>query len=120
MATQPEILSISPAPLLQIRDLTVEYAADGGRSLTPALHKVGLDIWAGETVGILGESGAGKSSLASTILGMLPPNSRTAGSILFQSRGLPSQDLLRLDEAPWRAVRGAKIAMSFQEPGLRL
>jgi len=64
MAMQPDVLSISPAPLLQIRDLTVEYAAGRGRSLTPALHKVGLDIWAGETVGILGESGAGKSTVA--------------------------------------------------------
>jgi len=120
MATQPNILAISPAPLLQIRDLTVEYAADSGRPLTPVLHKVGLDIWAGETVGILGESGAGKSTLASTILGLLPAESKATGSILFQRRGLPSQDLLRVDEARWRTIRGAKIAMIFQEPGLCL
>jgi oligopeptide/dipeptide ABC transporter ATP-binding protein len=117
MAMQPDI---SPAPMLQIRDLTVGYAAGSGRSLTPALHKVGLDIWAGETVGILGESGAGKSTLASTILGLLPAESNAAGSILFQSRGLPSQDLLRVDETRWRTIRGAKIAMIFQEPGLCL
>ncbi len=115
MPTPSDTRSIGASPLLRIRGLTVEYSAGGGQPSTPALYGVDLDIRYGEIVGILGESGAGKSTLASSILGLLPTGSDAQGSILFQS-----QDLLQVNESRWRTIRGAKIAMIFQEPGLCL
>jgi oligopeptide/dipeptide ABC transporter ATP-binding protein len=114
MPTPSDIAPIGASPLLRIRELTVKYRVGGGQSWAPALHKVDLDIWPGEIVGILGESGAGKSTLASSILGLLPTGS-AEGSIHFQN-----QDLVRMDESHWRVIRGAKISMIFQEPGLSL
>jgi len=125
MATQTDLVSIAPPPLIRIRDLTVGYIAGHGQPPAPALHKVALDIWPGEIVGILGESGAGKSTLAGSILGLLPTSSTRAGSICFQSQVAPNQDLqmqnlLRMGERRWQSIRGARIAMIFQEPGLSL
>ncbi len=120
MPAPSDIESMDAAPLLRIRGLTVEYRASGGQSLTPALHKIDLDIWPGEIVGILGESGSGKSTLARSLLGLLPGGSRVEGSLLFQIQDLLLQDLTRVDETRWAAIRGAKIAMIFQEPGLCL
>ena len=79
--------------LLSIRGLTVRYAAPG-ESPHPALLGVEFDIEPGETVGILGESGSGKSTLALSMLGLLPPSTEIAGSIIFESK-----DLLRLDDS---------------------
>ena len=102
------------SPLLSVRGLTVKYAATGQLSY-PALLGVEFDIKPREIVGILGESGSGKSTLALSILGLLPESAAMAGTILFKDK-----DLLRLDESEWRAIRGARIAMVFQEPGLSL
>jgi oligopeptide/dipeptide ABC transporter ATP-binding protein len=106
--------SSSAAALLSVRELTVHYAAASEPS-HPALLRVGFDIEPGEIVGILGESGSGKSTLALAILGLLPESTEVAGSILFGGN-----DLLRLNESGWRGIRGARIAMVFQEPGLSL
>lgn len=105
--------SSRPSALLRVRGLTVRYAT--GESSHPALLGVEFDIRPGEIVGILGESGSGKSTLALSILGLLPKSSDVAGAILFED-----QDLLRLNESGWEAVRGARIALVFQEPGLSL
>lgn len=100
--------------LLSVRGLTVRYAATGA-ALPPALLDIEFDIKPGEIVGVLGESGSGKSTLALSILGLLPASADIAGSVLFKG-----QDLLRLDEPGWGEVRGARIAMIFQESGLSL
>src|SRR5580765_7700293 len=70
-----------PEPLLRVSALSVEYcAADGG--VVRALHGFDLELGEGESVGILGESGSGKSSLALALLRLLPPNARVvAGTI---------------------------------------
>jgi peptide/nickel transport system ATP-binding protein len=115
MQASPDLVPMGTSPLLGIRGLTVRYPAGGSQPVTPALHKIDLDIWPGEIVGILGESGAGKSTLASSILGLLPTGSNVEGSIRFQN-----QDLLRMNESQWTSIRGTKIAMIFQEPGLCL
>jgi peptide/nickel transport system ATP-binding protein len=120
MQATSDLVPMGTSTLLGIRGLTVRYPAGGGQPVTPALHKVDLDIWHGQIVGILGESGAGKSTLASAILGLLPTGSAAEGSIRLHSQDSQSQDLLRMDESRWRTVRGAKIAMIFQEPGLCL
>jgi peptide/nickel transport system ATP-binding protein len=108
-----DIAPIHPSPLLRVQGLTVKYS--GERRSAPALHQVDFDIAPGEVVGILGESGSGKSTLALSILGLLPPKTSVTGSIDFQG-----EDLLRIDEARWKTIRGAKIAMIGQEPGLCL
>jgi len=86
-----------------------------GLQPVPALRQVDLDIAPGEIVGILGESGSGKSTLALSILGLLPAKTSVEGSIFFED-----EDLLQAAESGWAAIRGAKIAMIFQEPGLAL
>lgn len=106
--------SSSASALLSVRGLTVRYATNDQTS-HPALLGVGFDINPGEIVGILGESGSGKSTLALSILGLLPAPTEIAGSILFKD-----SELLRLDDSGWKAIRGARIAMVFQEPGLSL
>jgi peptide/nickel transport system ATP-binding protein len=101
------------SPLLSVRGLNVKYGHDQGP--VSALSGVDFDLDRGEIVGILGESGSGKSTLALSTLGLLPATARVEGSIQFQN-----QDLLTVDESSWRAIRGAKISMIFQEPGLAL
>jgi oligopeptide/dipeptide ABC transporter ATP-binding protein len=100
--------------LLQVSGLSVSYVSHG-RPPVLALRQLDLEIAAGEVVGILGESGCGKSTLALTMLGLLPKTAVVNGSILFGS-----QDLARLKESRWRAIRGAKISLIHQEPSLSL
>jgi peptide/nickel transport system ATP-binding protein len=100
--------------LLCVRGLTVQYAVKDAEP-RPALVGLDFDINPGEIVGILGESGSGKSTLALSMLGLLPASTEITGSIRFKD-----SDLLRLDDSGWEAIRGARIAMVFQEPGLSL
>jgi peptide/nickel transport system ATP-binding protein len=100
-----------PVPLLAVEDLAVDFAERTGT--VRAVDGVGLTLGAGETLGIVGESGCGKSVTALSILRLVPsPPGRIArGRILFQGR-----DLLALPEGEMQAVRGRDIAMVFQEP----
>ncbi len=95
--------------LLEVRDLHVELATARG----PARAVRGLDftLERGETLGIVGESGCGKSLTALALLGLLPEGARASGSIVYDGR-----DLLRLPEAELCRLRGNRIAMIFQEP----
>jgi oligopeptide/dipeptide ABC transporter ATP-binding protein len=106
--------STCASPLLRVRGLTVSYDAHSQQPV-PALRKIDLDIAPGEVVGILGESGSGKSTLALSILGLLPESAKAEGSIFLEG-----EDLSRAPESRWAEVRGAKVAMIFQEPGLSL
>ena len=106
--------SACASALLQVRGLTVTYS-DVDSDSVPALRDVNFDMAAGERVGILGESGCGKSTLALSILGLLPPNARVGGSIVFRS-----ESLSETDESRRRAIRGKQISMIFQEPGVSL
>lgn len=104
--------------LLQIRELTIRYARQVADAAPPsdAVSGVSLEIQAGEVVGVMGESGCGKTSLALAILGLL--DERTAqvrGAIEFQS-----QQLLGLTEKELQNIRGKRISMVFQEPGISL
>ena len=94
--------------LLEVSDLTVTF--DGAAS--PALDGVSFTIEAGRTLGVVGESGSGKSLTALAILRLLPPSARhRRGTVHFQGR-----DLATLPDPAMRAVRGAGIALIFQEP----
>ena len=98
------------APLLDIRDLSISF--DNGRSVTPAVTGLSLQLQAGKTLGLVGESGCGKSVTALSILRLLQADTaRVSGEILFQG-----QNLLTLDDASLRSLRGNRIAMIFQEP----
>jgi oligopeptide transport system ATP-binding protein len=99
------------ASLLQVRDLTTRFRADGG--WVTAVDSVSFDVGAGETVAIVGESGSGKSVTALSILRLIPspPGRIERGEVVFDG-----VDLLTLDDAGIRAIRGDKIAMVFQEP----
>jgi peptide/nickel transport system ATP-binding protein len=102
------------ARLLEVLDLTVHY--DGGAAPAAAVRDVSLQVEEGEAVGLLGESGCGKSTLLLALLGLLPPLARVVrGSVRFRGR-----DLLALSERERRRVRGAEIALVFQEPALAL
>src|SRR5574340_192308 len=101
-------------PLLRVENLATWLAS--GKSVVRAVDGVSFDIARGETFAILGESGCGKSMTALSILRLLPQT----GRIVSGSVWLEEQDLLALPESAMRAVRGRRIAMIFQEPGLSL
>src|SRR3954447_7999953 len=97
-------------PLLQVRDLRTWFLTDAGP--VRAVDGVSFDVHPGETLGVVGESGSGKSVCAKSIMRLLDEPARiVGGSILFKGR-----DLAHLDEEEIRAVRGAEIAMVFQDP----
>ena len=98
------------APLLAVEDLRVAFAVEGGA--LRAVDGVSFTVGAGETLGIVGESGCGKSVTALSIMRLLPKNAGAAdGRVLFESR-----DLLTLSEHEMRGIRGNSIGMIFQEP----
>ncbi|HHM05925.1 MAG TPA: ABC transporter ATP-binding protein [Gammaproteobacteria bacterium] len=96
-------------PVLRVRELGVALAA-GGRERRP-VDGVSFDLGGGETFALLGESGCGKSMTALALMGLLPRSARAGGSVR-----LGGEELLGLSEAALSAVRGARMAMIFQEP----
>jgi oligopeptide/dipeptide ABC transporter ATP-binding protein len=103
------VSALSPA-LLKVEDLTTVFEVDG--RLLPAVDHVTFEVREGETLGLVGESGCGKSVTALSILRLVQPPGRIAGGAI-QFRG---RDLLRLSERDMRRVRGAEISLIFQEP----
>ncbi|ODT20371.1 MAG: dipeptide ABC transporter ATP-binding protein DppD [Kaistia sp. SCN 65-12] len=97
-------------PLLELRGLAVDFATDDGT--VHAVDGLDLALGRGRTLGLVGESGCGKSVTSLAIMGLLPPeNSKVRGEIVFEGR-----DLLTLDPRLMRDLRGARLAMIFQEP----
>lgn len=99
------------APLLEIKNLkTYFYSLDG---IVKAVDGVSFDMNEGETLGLVGESGCGKSVSAMSVLRLIPnpPGKIIEGEILFDG-----QDLLKLSDEEIRRIRGDRIAMIFQEP----
>jgi len=103
-------------PLLHIDNLTVDFLSEAGNSR--AVNGVSLQVSRGEIVALVGESGSGKSVTSLSILNLLPqpPAQYATGQILFTETGQPAVDLLRLHPEALRQIRGARIAMIFQEP----
>jgi oligopeptide transport system ATP-binding protein len=97
--------------LLRLTDLTVDFASQEGT--VHAVNRVSFEVAPGELVGLVGESGCGKSVTASAIIGLtgMLPNATVSGRIEFLDK-----DLLTLPEAEVRAVRGRDISMIFQDP----
>ena len=101
-------------PVLDVRNLTVEFRAEGG--VLRAVDGVSFQVGRGEIVGLVGESGAGKSLTSEAILRLIRcPPGRVTGEVWFRGR-----DLLTLDEGALAEIRGKDIAMIFQNPGASL
>lgn len=97
--------------LLEVRDLTIQYVTDSGT--VHAVEGLNLQLGRGETLGFVGETGAGKTTTALGIMRLIPspPGVVRSGEILFEG-----EDLLKKSEAEMRTIRGGKIAMIFQDP----
>jgi len=98
-------------PLLQVRGLTTRFRTERGD--VTAVDDVSFDVNAGETLALVGESGSGKTVTALSLLRLVPdpPGRIEAGEVLFAG-----EDLLKVEDARMRAIRGDRIAMIFQEP----
>jgi ABC-type glutathione transport system ATPase component len=102
-------------PLLRASALSVDYDAAGG-AMVRALRNLDLEIAGGESVGVLGESGSGKSSLALALLRLLPRNARVvSGKVEYRGRSLAEFSAEEL-----RQMRGGEVALISQEPALAL
>ena len=103
--------SADTQPLLSVKDLVVDFKTRAGNARV--LDHVSLDIAAGKILGIVGESGCGKSMTALSIMGLVPnpPGKITSGTIELNGR-----DLTSLDEDSLCEIRGSEIGMIFQEP----
>ena len=95
--------------LLDVQDLRIELPTQRGPAL--AVLDVSFSLARGDTLGLVGESGCGKSLTAMALLGLLPEGARVSGNIR-----LDGQELVGLDERGWSALRGDRIGMIFQEP----
>lgn len=97
--------------LLRVKDLRVYYTAGG--EIINAVNGVDLEVRRGETLGLVGETGAGKTTIAKSIMRILPdPPAKIGGGEIY----LDGQELLHLSEKKMREIRGKKISMIFQDP----
>lgn len=103
-----------PFPLLEIEQLTVGFVNQ--QSDVDVVRQLSFIVEAGAITALVGESGSGKSVTAMSVMGLLNKQVRNSGSIWFSEDGSSRQDLLLMNEAALRMIRGAKIAMIFQEP----
>mgnify|MGYP002587781655 CR=1 FL=1 len=97
--------------LLDIKNLAVHYAS--GKDTVKAVNGISFGLEKGESLGLVGETGAGKTTTALAIMGLVPnpPGKVVNGEILFEG-----EDLLQTSQADMRKIRGAKISMIFQDP----
>ena len=97
--------------LLDIKDLSIIYSTEDG--VVRALNKANLQLHKGESLGLVGETGAGKTTLARGIMRLIPnpPGKITGGEIIYEGK-----DLLKLKDKEMRQLRGRKISMIFQDP----
>ncbi|MEA5096217.1 MAG: ABC transporter ATP-binding protein [Sedimentibacter saalensis] len=97
--------------LLDIKDLTIYYETDDG--IVQALNDVNLKLGVGETLGLVGETGAGKTTLARGIMGLVPnpPGKIVGGQVLYEGK-----DLTKLTNIEMQKIRGQHISMIFQDP----
>jgi peptide/nickel transport system ATP-binding protein len=97
------------AALIDVADLHVRFA--GGERVVHAVNGIDLTLGRGEVLGILGESGSGKSVTLRTMMRLLPREARVTGTVTVEGR-----DILRCGDRDLRSLRGSRIAMVFQEP----
>ena len=97
--------------ILEVQDLEIRYVTD--EETVRAVNDITFSLERGESIGLVGETGAGKTTTALGIMGLVPdpPGEIVSGSILFEG-----EDLLKLSEKQMRRIRGGKISMIFQDP----
>ncbi|MGI8740636.1 MAG: ABC transporter ATP-binding protein [Gammaproteobacteria bacterium] len=96
-------------PLLKVRDLIVEYPTR--ERVRRAVDKISFDVYPGLALGVVGESGCGKSQTMLALLGLLDRNARVQGTVRYKD-----QQLIGLPARPLNRIRGARIALIFQDP----
>ena len=103
--------TVSPTPIVEVKELIVHYETQEG--VVEAVNNVSFSIQKGETLGLVGETGAGKTTIALAMIGLLPvpPSHIIQGQVLMEG-----EDLLTKSEKEMRKVRGKKISMIFQDP----
>src|SRR5712671_4094842 len=99
-------------PLLEVTNLETHYVSFGGARVIKAVDDVSFTLNEGETLGIVGESGCGKTTTCLSIVGLLPPAARIVGGRIE----FAGKDLAQLSQSEMRRVRGAQIAMILQDP----
>src|SRR5437764_13211751 len=99
-------------PLLQVTDLETHYVSFGGARLIKAVDRVSFTLNEGETLGIVGESGCGKTTTCLSIVGLLPSAARIVGGRIE----FAGKNLTQLRQSEMRRIRGAQIAMILQDP----
>src|SRR5689334_12637152 len=99
-------------PLLRVRDLETRFLSFGGRRVVKAVDGVSFTLDKGETLGIVGESGCGKTTTCLSIVGLLPPAARIVGGGI----DFAGEDLTKLPPRAMRRIRGRRIAMILQDP----
>jgi len=101
--------------LLKVAELAIRYRSAGAVA-HEAVTGVSFDVGRGETLGVMGESGSGKTSIALALLGLLSrEDAELSGSVLFRG-----EDLLAMNEKALQKIRGAAISIVYQEPGIGL
>lgn len=112
MDIQFEHRDVQPAakPLLRVQELTISFPEAVGRE-AEVVSALSYDIGAGEALGVVGESGCGKTMTSLALMGLLPPAAEVQGAILFDGH-----DLTKFSAKDWRGHRGRDVAMVFQEP----
>ena len=102
-------------PALRIRDLSVTFYQSGEPECV--VDKVSFDLFSGEIVGLVGESGCGKSVTARSLMGLIPGHIAKSSMTSLQLAGT---EVSGLNDKGWRTIRGKDIAMIFQEPSTAL
>jgi peptide/nickel transport system ATP-binding protein/oligopeptide transport system ATP-binding protein len=105
-----ELTTAGPEPVLRIRDLRIRFRTPGRR--TTAVSGIDLEVGRGEILGVVGETGCGKTVTGLSVLGLLPETAEVEAAELR----LLGRDLLTLSDAEWRKLRGTDVAMVFQNP----
>src|SRR3989454_12170232 len=100
------------APLLRVEDLRTYYVGFGGTRVVQAVDGVSFSVEAGETFGLVGESGCGKTTTCHSIVRLLAPSAR----IVSGSIELEGEDLVKKNQAEMRRIRGRRIASILQDP----
>ena len=108
-AARRDALPSRNGPLLEVTNLQIAIPTEGGT--IDAVRGISLAVAPGETLGVVGESGSGKTMLALAVLGLLPSAAQVTGSVR-----LDGTELLTGSAADWQRVRGARVAMVFQDP----
>lgn len=102
--------TVTETPLVSLSSVSVAFRTDEG-SLRDVVSEVSYDIYSGRTLGVVGESGCGKSMTSLAMLGMVPKKGRMSGDIVFDGRNYNS-----FGPKDWQSLRGGEVAMIFQEP----